>query len=468
MGNGMELRGDYLFPGKLDNTVHDITKDQLCELHRWYRAEVQENQKVTSSTYAGENYYGKYNFHMGFNREYLYRDQKTDGMQIQYPHGVILKQSGFRNYYRGENRIYTKTQPSLLRKLEKYTDPEDAELYRMVADMRIAEFAALLQEFDHVRTWDVSDVLYEALAQHYGLETGWLDITTDFEVALFFATCFWDNDTNSWKPLTKEQTEVSEESKCGMLFHMPSWYMKQRWCFEIRKFDDLSKGMTDNLIYPIGFQPFMRCSMQNGYGIYMRESRPLQKDIGFEKLRFRHSEELSKRVYDKMRGGELIYPHEGLKKVDYFIEKIRNLTGFSEEAFQYALQRNHLFRIQDKELCRKKLENFCVDGKKIHILPNRSWHIGRNRKREVDDAYRNFTVENQYGIRVMKRRVCTSEGTSDFKKMYEPYMLTDKNNTQEPGICDFKPRAMQETNNMWVITMMQELQTLMTKNARDF
>ena len=52
--------------------------------------------------------------------------------------------------------------------------------------------------------------------------------------------------------------------------------------------------------------------------------------------------------------------------------------------------------------------------------------------------------------------------------MYEPYMLTDKNNTQEPGICDFSPRAMQETNNMWVITMMQELQTLMTKNARDF
>lgn len=327
---------------------------------------------------------------MAFNREYLYRDQKTVGMQIQYPHGVILKQAGFRHFYRGENKIYTKSQPSLLRKLGKYTTQEDAELYRMVADMRIAEFAALLQEFDHVKTWDVSDVLYEALAQHYGLETGWLDITTDFEVALFFATCFWDNDTNSWKPLTKEQTE--------------------------------------NLIYPIGFQPFMRCSMQNGYGIYMRESRPLQKDIGFEKLRFRHSEELSKRVYDKMRGGKLIYPHEGLKKVDYFIEKIRNLTDFLEEAFRYALQRNHLFRIQDKELCRKKLENFCADGKKIHISPNRSWHIGRNRKKEVDDAYRNFSVENQYGIRVMKRRVCTSEGTSDFKKMYEPYMLTDKNN----------------------------------------
>lgn len=25
----MELKGDYLFQGKLDNTVHDITKDDL-------------------------------------------------------------------------------------------------------------------------------------------------------------------------------------------------------------------------------------------------------------------------------------------------------------------------------------------------------------------------------------------------------------------------------------------------------
>ena len=48
----------------------------------------------------------------------------------------------------------------------------------MVANMRIAEFAALLRKFEHVRQWNVSDIQYEALAQHYGLETDWLDITT--------------------------------------------------------------------------------------------------------------------------------------------------------------------------------------------------------------------------------------------------------------------------------------------------
>lgn len=56
----------------------------------------------------------------------------------------------------------------------------------------------------------------------------------------------------------------------------------------------------------------MRCHMQNGYGIYMRMPMPLQQDIQFEKLRFRHHEELSQRVYEMMEGGERIYPHEVL------------------------------------------------------------------------------------------------------------------------------------------------------------
>ena len=45
--------------------------------------------------------------------------------------------------------------------------------------------------FNHVKNWNYCDVIYEVLAQHYGLETGWLDITNDFKIALFFAVCYW-------------------------------------------------------------------------------------------------------------------------------------------------------------------------------------------------------------------------------------------------------------------------------------
>ena len=57
--------------------------------------------------------------------------------------------------------------------------------------MRIFEFQLFISQFDIVKKWEYqySNVLYELLAQHYGLETLWMDITSDLEVALFFATC---------------------------------------------------------------------------------------------------------------------------------------------------------------------------------------------------------------------------------------------------------------------------------------
>ena len=71
-----------------------------------------------------------------------------------------------------------------------------------------------------MKNWKYGDVLYDLLAQHYGLETGWLDITSDFNVALFFATCWYDCSENRWKPLCEEQIR---QHPYGMIFHMPAW-----------------------------------------------------------------------------------------------------------------------------------------------------------------------------------------------------------------------------------------------------
>lgn len=182
---------EYLFQGKLDNTVHEITYEQIGKLIIDNEREEEEGKQITASSNRGENYYDGKNDRFAFYKEYLYRDPKTAGFRIYYPHGVIIEQSMRRNYYRGENRIYPESIPTLLRNLKKYTTCKEKELYRMVADMRIAEFKALLNKFDHVKNWNYCDVIYEVLAQHYGLETGWLDVTNDFKIALFFAVCYW-------------------------------------------------------------------------------------------------------------------------------------------------------------------------------------------------------------------------------------------------------------------------------------
>ena len=80
----------------------------------------------------------------------------------------------------------------------------------------------------------------------------------------------------------------------------------------------------------------------------MREPFPLQQGRLFEKLKFKQSVELSCKVYELMDGGRKIYPHEGLGQAQFIIDEIRNLTEFSEEAFNEALYKNHYYRMDDK------------------------------------------------------------------------------------------------------------------------
>ncbi|PNV63476.1 hypothetical protein C0033_02085 [Clostridium sp. chh4-2] len=464
---------EYLFP--IDNKIHDLTWDDIKKLHNDNLMEEREGRKITASSDRGENYWDQYeDFNTAMYKEYLYRDPKTSGMRIEYPHGVVIQQSRRRNFYRGENQIYPSSVPSLLRRLREYDNTKQQELYRLVADMRVYEFGKLLNCFDHVKNWKRSDVLYEPLAQHYGLETCWLDITSDFDVALFFAACCYKD--GKWHPLTKEQTEKNENTKYGMIYHMPSSRMSLRWNIEVEKFSGSSNevaeykedgspyryrqyqhpeflGGVSNLIYPLGFQPFMRCHMQDGYGIYMREEKPLQQDPLFEKLRFKHSEELSNWIFDYMRGGELIYPHEGLSKIDFLINAISGLTVFSYEAFLYALERNHLFALKEEELCLKELDDFSVNGKKIIIQDKSPWKLSSGKRKRINAEYDNFSIEDAYGILVKERKVIPPGA-----RMFSPWMIMENEN--EPGVVDFHARELTGCTNLWTLDYLNILYTV--------
>ena len=49
----------------------------------------------------------------------------------------------------------------------------------------------------------------DALAQHYGFATHLMDLTNDFKAALFFATCKYVPETDSYRPLTQEAIDKS-------------------------------------------------------------------------------------------------------------------------------------------------------------------------------------------------------------------------------------------------------------------
>ncbi|KAB2953747.1 FRG domain-containing protein [Heliorestis acidaminivorans] len=406
-----EYMSEYIsrrYTDKLDNRIIDITYEDIKALLHENEKDAKECEAVTRDSYAGKNFYSDNpsNLRFEFYKEVLYRDPKTSGFIMQYPHGVVIRQAERNNYYRGENQIFSKSVPSLIRTLNQYNREIDKELYKLVADMRIAEFGMFLFEFDFVKNWATrySDVLFEALAQHYGLETNWLDITNDFNVALFFATCYYDGEEKSWKPLTKEMTEKTEGTKYGMIFHIPQWQVSTQSMFNNagqHSSNEDAKNLINDVL-PIGFQPFMRCHMQHGYGIKMTDEFPLQEDSTFEKLRFRHSEKLSKEIYERMDQGRLIYPHEGLIDLMDIIETIKESSTFTEDAFDYAFDKSTYFT--DKTKCKKLLaESIIFEDKKIIIGNSHPFHLSRQRRRRLDRMYKDFSIEKEYGIKLTTR-----------------------------------------------------------------
>jgi hypothetical protein len=324
---------------------------------------------------------------------------RIDGFLMSYPHGRVIRQAERSFQYRGENQIFKFSKATLYRKLNEIDDKEEALVEEFVAYMRIADFLWLLLKFDHTQAFislQLSfnnkllgvDLLYEQLAQHYGLETTWLDITSDFEVALFFACCKFNDKTQKWEPLTNKDFNKKQETKFGVIFRRPTNHPNNFILSDSQYLE----------ILPVGFQPFMRCHMQNSYVAKMNQSSCLQEDSSFETLRFRHNEKLCNYIYGKMEGGKKIYPHEGLILVTDEIEEIKKKKIFTLETFDYAFEEPQ-FKSYSKELLKQLLVNH---GYKII---NASNYIPKEKIELVNKRYIDFDIEKTYDIK-LRTRLC--------------------------------------------------------------
>ena len=145
--------------GKLSNEPFKITEREIHLMLAENSADEEECRRVTASSYRGETYYAndgrpgdeKINdFFLAFAKEVLYRDTKTSGCIMEYPHGIIIRQAERNHFYRGENRIYSESVSSIYRKsnniktISECSPDEEAAIHRFIADMRIAEFQNFL------------------------------------------------------------------------------------------------------------------------------------------------------------------------------------------------------------------------------------------------------------------------------------------------------------------------------------
>ena len=133
-------------------------------------------------------------------------DSLSDRQVISCRGRMLLSQGYVRNFYRGENAYYGTSRPSLFR--SSPIDPEEAKFHRLIGHIRIIEFSLWIQKLDYVKQWPCGDVFHGAIAQHYGIPTNGLDVTSDLKVALFFACCYFDQETKRWYPLERSNLNM--------------------------------------------------------------------------------------------------------------------------------------------------------------------------------------------------------------------------------------------------------------------
>ncbi|NLJ59144.1 MAG: FRG domain-containing protein [Tissierellia bacterium] len=303
-------------------------------------------------------------------------DRHAPGMVIQYPYGTVLQQEKHSYYYRGENALFGSSKPSIHRNAPD--NPVDKIVYYFIAEMKIYEFQKLISRFDVVKKWPF-DVLYRAIAQHYGIPTDWLDVTNDFEVALFFACCKYDTETNDYRPL-READFKEEKDTYGVLFKADSFIA------------DLIYGSTEGKsgIMPIGFQPFMRCHRQYGYAYVLGEDEDLYKSETFQMMKFKHSIEFSEKVYNDMDEGNKIFPREGLNSIQDEINQINKATTFSKEAFETAYR---LLNMDKHNI--DIMRELQIKGIDIGASPVK---LSRQRIRNIDRKYKGIDFSKECAL----------------------------------------------------------------------
>lgn len=318
----------------------------------------------------------------------------TTGAVIDTMYGRSVGQGSRGHLYRGERKQYESSRSSLGRELTRIESPIEAERYRLVAYLRIAAFMHLTIEFETMKKWlsmyDV-DLLGIPLAQHYGFQTEMIDFTDDFDTALFFATCWWDETKREWRPLTREMIRLGEASEFGVIFHAPRWQAE----FDTFRARYASCGDDAYELGPIGFQPFQRCHNQHGYGLELRGNCDLQGVASFEKLRFRQSVELSEAVFELMDGGKKVYPDEGLLRIEGLLAEMRGAWQFSKEEFDwgYALAGGDA-RYGSAEVARSMLVAGQCLSNQVSLDGKGWWHELREKDRAaIDSAYAELSLE---------------------------------------------------------------------------
>lgn len=218
--------------------------------------------------------------------------------------------------YRGQNKRFLPMRPSIARGLRSETDyvcemPLDDQALVVLRKSQSLWFASELDHHPITRHAQEQKVKLDriALAQHYGVPTQHLDLTDNFDVAAFFATCQYDR--SGWRPM---------ERGTGIVYRLALGDLKS-------PFDH---------VRPLGPQPLPRPSEQKAWIAETSLHRAFDGGSTFLSLEFEHDRAVAEYFLEMFNGGETLFPPDPLARV---ADEICNCNQIPAELVERALER---------------------------------------------------------------------------------------------------------------------------------
>ena len=236
-----------------------------------------------------------------------------DNRTILYPCAIA-----FNVFYRGQSEYHKMAQPSLYRK-------GMSEAMQFVERVRYEEFKRCVESSPLTNIFQNGIYLTYpngcqerlelsvdtlALAQHYGIKTELMDLTTDKFVAAFFSTT--DCKNGIYTPIVDNRKEP------GVFY---------RYCDTLRLGKDYSYRLR-----AVGLQPFSRPGEQKGLVYEMRPNENFN-DAVMSKDFFTHDSQIASFIFNYMNRSQKLFPKSPL---EVHADAILNSSELSRDAFDAA------------------------------------------------------------------------------------------------------------------------------------
>jgi hypothetical protein len=137
------------------------------------------------------------------------------------------------------------------------------------------------------------------LNQHYYNKTALLDLTSDPNVAAFFATTTYNSANDEYTPILDENHEP------GVLYY---------YTLDVDKDFKMDNSGNRSPLSTIGLQIFPRSGKQRGYLYDLNKGDDFNLTKQLNAVRFKHNGQIAQRIFNSLHGGSDIFPDDLLTK----------------------------------------------------------------------------------------------------------------------------------------------------------